>query len=113
MDIQKERAAFEELQLGNGVTQLHRSEDGGYQSASLDYCWHIWIKSAETKLAEINQLKAKANVVPEGFVLVGKEKLHEWRCMANRSEELGCHDCFESRGYTHNLAEEIEALEVK
>ena len=73
IDIQKERAAFEKLQLGNGVTQLHRSEDGGYQSASLDYCWHIWIKSAETKLAEINQLKAKVNAVTEGFVLVPKE----------------------------------------
>lgn len=63
MGIQKERAAFEKLQLGNGVTQLHRGEDGGYQSASLDYCWHIWIKSAETKLAEINQLKERLNGV--------------------------------------------------
>ena len=54
---------------------------------------------------------AKAQAVQEGFVLVSKDKLHEWKCMARRSEELGCPDCYESRGYSHNLAEEIEAQE--
>lgn len=51
--------------------------------------------------------KAKAQAVPEGYALVSKDKLHEWYCMANRSEELGCPECYESRGYAHNLACEL------
>lgn len=51
--------------------------------------------------------KAKAQAVPEGYVLVSKDKLHEWHCMANRSEELGCPECYEARGYAHNLACEL------
>lgn len=51
--------------------------------------------------------KAKAQEVPEGYALVSKDKLHEWYCMANRSEELGCPECYESRGYAHNLACEL------
>ncbi|WP_289346147.1 hypothetical protein [Acinetobacter baumannii] len=53
------------------------------------------------------QEKAKAQAVPEGYALVSKDKLHEWYCMANRSEELGCPECYESRGYAHNLACEL------
>ncbi|EXB36194.1 hypothetical protein [Acinetobacter baumannii] len=53
------------------------------------------------------QEKAKAQEVPEGYALVSKDKLHEWYCMANRSEELGCPECYESRGYAHNLACEL------
>lgn len=57
--------------------------------------------------------KAKAQAVPEGYALVSKDKLHEWYCMANRSEELGCPECYESRGYAHNLACELnEASET-
>ncbi|EXR33643.1 hypothetical protein [Acinetobacter sp. 1179249] len=51
--------------------------------------------------------KAKAQAVPEGYALVSKDKLHEWYCMANRSEELGCPECYEARGYVHNLACEL------
>lgn len=51
--------------------------------------------------------EAKAQAVPEGYALVSKDKLHEWYCMANRSEELGCPECYESRGYAHNLACEL------
>lgn len=57
---------------------------------------------------DIDQVK---KLVSGDFVLVSKEKLHEWKCMAQRSEELSCPDCYESRGYSHNLAEEIEARE--
>lgn len=41
------------------------------------------------------------------YVLVPKDTLYDWYCMANRSQELGCPECFESRGYAHNLAEEL------
>ncbi|HHG1301450.1 TPA: hypothetical protein ACPULB_002167 [Acinetobacter baumannii] len=51
--------------------------------------------------------EAKAQAVPVGYALVSKDKLHEWYCMANRSEELGCPECYESRGYAHNLACEL------
>lgn len=51
--------------------------------------------------------KAKAQAVPETHTLVSNDKLHEWYCMAVRSEELGCPECYEARGYVHNLACEL------
>lgn len=54
------------------------------------------------------QEKAKAQAVPETHVLILKDELYEWQCMANRSEELGCPECYESRGYAHNLAVELQ-----
>ena len=68
------------------------------------------VKTPELLEHAAQLLEEKAQV-SEGFVLVSKDKLHEWKCMARRSEELGCPDCYESRGYSHNLAEEIEAQE--
>lgn len=50
---------------------------------------------------------AKADTVPEGFVLVNAEQLSQWGHMANYAEQYGCPECFESRGYAHNLACEI------
>ena len=66
-------------------------------------------KIYEDDFIEIATIDSKKNRVD--FALVSKEKLHEWKCMAQRSEELSCPDCYESRGYSHNLAEEIEAQE--
>ena len=51
----------------------------------------------------------KAQAVPEGFVLVNAEQLNQWGHMANAAEQYGCCDCFESRGYAHNLACEINS----
>ena len=108
MNIEKEREAFEksyaEMLIGEELKGLESVifakylESGEYAQDKVDTAWCMW-------------QAAKAQAVPEGFVLVSKDKLHEWKCMARRSEELGCPDCYESRGYSHNLAEEIEAQE--
>ncbi|WP_151839902.1 hypothetical protein [Acinetobacter soli] len=59
IDLELERKAFEELSYKNGVRNFTKDDvDGGYCSAELDYNWHIWIKSAESKQAEIDSLKA-------------------------------------------------------
>lgn len=60
VDLEKEREAFEELSYKNGVRNFTKDEvDNGYCSAELDYNWHIWIKSAESKQSEIAALKAE------------------------------------------------------
>lgn len=53
--------------------------------------------------------EAKAQAVPEGFVLVSAEQLSQWGHMANYAEQYGCPECFESRGYAHSLGCEINA----
>lgn len=52
---------------------------------------------------------AKAQAVPEGFVLVSAEQMSQWGHMANCAEEYGCPECYEARGYAHSLACEINA----
>ena len=52
---------------------------------------------------------AKAQAVPEGFVLISAEQMSQWGHMANCAEEYGCPECFEARGYAHNLGCEINA----
>lgn len=60
IDLELERKAFEELSYKNGVRNFTKDDvDGGYCSAELNYNWHIWIKSAESKQAEIDSLKAQ------------------------------------------------------
>lgn len=53
--------------------------------------------------------EAKAKAVPEGFVLISAEQLSQWGHMANYAEQYGCPECFEARGYAHNLGCEINA----
>lgn len=99
MNIEKEKEAFESTlkQIGKvDDSNFTVADDGSYEWDSIHFAWTIW-------------QAAKAQAVQEGFVLVSKDKLHEWKCMARRSEELGCPDCYESRGYSHNLAEEIQS----
>ena len=57
--------------------------------------------------AEMVLEKAKAQAVPEGFVLVPAEQMSQWGHMANYAEQYGCPECFEARGYAHSLACEI------
>lgn len=62
MDIQ-EKKAFEiafENKLGAHCCQFDLDEDGNYEDRDTLCGWHMW-------------LEAKANAVPEGFVLVPKE----------------------------------------
>lgn len=59
MDIKKEREAFEAW-VGSNGRKVERSSDGSYKSMTLDKEWEAW-------------QAAKAQAVPEGFVLVPKQ----------------------------------------
>lgn len=66
IDLELERKAFEELSYKNGVRNFTKDEaDGGYCSAELDYNWHIWIKSAESKQPEIDLLRSENPALKE------------------------------------------------
>ncbi len=41
------------------------------------------------------------------YVIVPKDQLYQWGHMANYAQEYGCPECFEAKGYAHNLACEI------
>ena len=105
MDLQKEREAFEKLPA---VAELIKTNNvwwsdvhGDYFSSDheldcwIDGAWAVW--------------QAKAQAVPEGFVLVSAEQMSQWGHMANYAEQYGCPGCFEARGYAHNLGCEINA----
>lgn len=101
-DLNKLRSEFE------AVTEIYHC----IYNADLDYYFSGSKFASDKAEVEVNAgwkawKKAKAQAVPEGYALVSKDKLHEWYCMANRSEELGCPECYESRGYAHNLACEL------
>lgn len=71
IDLELERKAFEELSYKNGVRNFTKDDvDGGYCSAELDYNWHIWIKSAESKQAEIDSLKAQLEQLDKVWISV-------------------------------------------
>ena len=67
----------------------------------------IWYKAQARQLWDFWQ--TSKTQVPEGFVLINAEQLNQWGHMANAAEQYGCCDCFESRGYAHNLACEINS----
>lgn len=97
-------------QFGTEISHLMMMHADEYNEDELRVICHHAACEIDRLRAELE--KAKAQAVPEGYVLVSKDKLHEWYCMANRSEELGCPECYESRGYAHNLACELnEAIE--
>lgn len=99
MDINKEREAFENHLKKMGKTDnetFSKNEDDSYQMDIIHFGWKIW-------------QAAKAQAVPEGFVLVSAEQLSQWGHMANCAQEYGCPECYESRGYAHSLACEINA----
>ena len=56
MDIQKEREVFEAW-VGSNGRSIERFSDGSYKSMTLDKEWEAW-------------QAAKAQAVPEGFVLI-------------------------------------------
>ena len=103
-DLNKEREAFEKLSEIAEILNEEKSHfNGDFYDLPFNSCAESFINGAWYAWQE----KAKAQAVPEGYALVSKDKLHEWYCMANRSEELGCPECYESRGYAHNLACEL------
>ncbi|RDM54810.1 hypothetical protein B8U65_06280 [Acinetobacter baumannii] len=120
LDLNKEREAFlNTFQYYKGRRDIifsnehelfmtrsnNPSEIAQKEISNMNRRWDAWLRCAKHRDAELE--KAKAQAVPEGCALVSKDKLHEWYCMANRSEELGCPECYESRGYAHNLACEL------
>lgn len=104
MDIQKEREAFEEYIISKHKNRsplilTQRIQHGfseNYIVQGVQDCWETW-------------QAAKAQAVPEGFVLVSAEQMSQWGHMANCAQEYGCPECFEARGYAHNLGCEINA----
>ena len=95
MDIQKEKEAFEawfESRYGAHFMQFALDLDF-YVDKHTQTCWEAW--------------QAKAQAVPEGFVLVSAEQMSQWGHMASYAEQYGCPECFEARGYAHSLACEI------
>ena len=107
MDIQKLRQEFEKLPDIKGI--LYGSEFGFNES--LNEYYHPDHTNHRLNYAFIMGawMAWKAQTVPEGFVLVNAEQLNQWGHMANAAEQYGCCDCFESRGYAHNLACEINS----
>jgi len=67
------------------------------------------IEYASEKIAWDAWKEAKAQAVPEGFVLVSAQQMSQWGHMANCAQEYGCPECYEARGYAHSLACEINA----
>ena len=111
MDIKKEREEFE-LNISPVIWERieYNAENNIYMAKSkywtssivqavaneIDFGWKMW-------------KAAKAQAVPEGFVLVSAEQMSQWGHMANFAEEYGCPECYEARGYAHSLACEINA----
>ena len=107
MDIKTEREAFQNFCEENFDFENHEQtyfdeetqcyeNDIGEDTESINMAWSAW-------------QAAKAQAVPEGFVLVSAEQMSQWGHMANYAEEYGCPECYEARGYAHSLACEINA----
>lgn len=111
MDIQNNQTQelFEKLYVKNAPSwALERDSDGSYKYHATQSAFSLF----EQQQAEIELLKsdlAKAQAVPEGFVLVSAEQMSQWGHMANCAQEYGCPECYEARGYAHSLACEINA----
>lgn len=65
MDINKEREVFEAW-VGSNGRSIERFSDSSYKSMTLDKEWEAW-------------QAAKAQAVPEGFVLVSKEPTKQYK----------------------------------
>ena len=103
MDIQKEREAFEQHLTDTGLVEFSDygfavDECDEYLHEPTQVAWDSWL---------IGLNRAKAQAVPEGFVLVSAEQMSQWGHMANYAEQYGCSEWFEARGYAHSLACEI------
>ena len=73
MNIEEERKAFNEQFGIDDANTFPAFGDGIDSSAVLKCNWLGWVRCAEQKQAEIKSLKselAKAQAVPEGFILV-------------------------------------------
>jgi hypothetical protein len=107
MDIKKLKAEFEKLKyIEEKLEYLNFDERLGCyveKNNGMPVGLAAWVNGA---FYGFNQA-AKAQAVPEGFVLVSAEQMSQWGHMANYAEQYGCSECFEARGYAHSLACEI------
>ena len=106
MDIQEENNLIQEAfeveadEVGFCLDQKWGDYENPYENSDTALAFNLFKKGWQA---------AKAQAVPEGFVLVNAEQLNQWGHMANAAEQYGCCDCSESRGYAHNLACEINS----
>ena len=108
MNIEEERKAFESMQSPIIFERIQFSESNNCYMIKDGYYYDLMVN------AKCNELNFgwemwQASVNREGFVLVNAEQLNQWGHMANAAEQYGCCECFESRGYAHNLACEISS----
>ena len=103
------------------VQELGQFESVYKPSKEVAFCWlrkqYVQLSTEEDHTEIANHAndslriwkEAKAQAVPEGFVLVSAEQMSQWGHMANCAQEYGCPECYEARGYAHSLACEINA----
>lgn len=82
VDIEKEREAFEAHCESIGLGVVTQKVAGIFANSIIRTTWSGWLSCAESKQSEIDNLKtqleqAKAQAVPDGFVLVPKEPTRE------------------------------------
>lgn len=107
MDIEEERKAFEESNNVNPDWSFNFNEEL-QQYVALDHEMQLQVDEFNEHW-DIWRAAWQASANREGFVLVNAEQLNQWGHMANAAEQYGCCECFESRGYAHNLACEISS----
>ncbi|WP_336754671.1 hypothetical protein [Acinetobacter sp. USHLN143] len=86
MDIQKERELFlaHMRSIGSAGFMFELDEDGNFDDMSMSYAWSAW-------------QAAKAQAVPEGFVLINK---------SDRNQEML--ELIDQRDYMESQAEELK-----
>ena len=101
------------------IHELRKFESVYKPSKEVAFCWlrkqYVQLSTEENHTEIVDHANdslriwqaAKAQAVPEGFVLVNAEQLNQWGHMANYAEQYGCPECFEARGYAHTLTCEI------
>lgn len=98
MDIQKERELFlaHMRSIGSAGFMFELDEDGNFDDMSMAYAWSAW-------------QAAKANAVPEGFVLAEKAKIESWYLDENEGMYTD-----EPDNFLHELEiGEVQAVERK
>ncbi len=96
-DLIKEAFEIEAEEIGFCLDQLWGDYENPYENSDTALAFNLFKKG----------WLAKAQAVPEGFVLVSAEQMSQWGHMASYAEQYGCPECFEARGYAHSLACEI------